>query len=308
MAKTPKHFPSEADEKLHKQINGTEEGGACLTGHSTRYDDACSCTYRWQAVRESRRARQGVYDKNPTVTQEKANEYLEKNPRVTSGFLPTSQYTTKRKSRFPSPTQYSDRIKLPEEGDWYVSGPLRSNATDAVGKGIPQGKNFTTWTWPYWNNAHHLIPKGTLNTVINEIAEDDCRQLVREGLLHAEYNVNHHINVILLPMDTEVARVLDLPRHLVLEDDSIVKEKGSKLNHREYNQNVRTRLDSIIDSYKATCDRERQTNCDPWPVIKLSKKRLEVLSQHCYAKVTQFGNENPGEAISALPPLLRPKS
>ena len=131
---------------------------------------------------------------------------------------------------------------------------------------------------------------------------------MREGLLLAEYNVNHHINIILLPMDKEVARVLGLPRHLVLEDGSAVQEQGSKFNHVAYNQTVKNELDGIIDSYKATCDRERQTNCDPWPVIKLSKRQLEILSQDCYSSVIQFGTGSPGTAISDLPSILRSES
>lgn len=301
MPKKPDHLASPAEQVLHKQIDRAEEGGACLTGHSTSYSDACSCTYRWQAVRESRRNRREIYNKVPVVTEKQSREYHAKAPSLPQGFIPTSYNPAKHSN---SNLQYGPHIALPQAGDWQVFGPTRANMKDAAGNTIPPGANFTKWTWPYWNNAHHMIPKGTFNGTIDAIDDLDCRELVRVGLLRAEYNVNHHINIILLPMDQEVARVMDLPRHLIRDEDFVRIEIGTKyFNHGAYNQNIRTRLEAIIDSFRAAVDRVRPENCEAWPIVKLSKKRLEVLSKHCYAEIVKFGTQSPGSAISDMPPL-----
>ncbi|NVJ23730.1 AHH domain-containing protein [Myxococcus sp. AM011] len=301
MPKKPEHLANSAEDVLHKQVDGAEEGGACLTGHSTSYHDACSCTYRWQAVRESRRNRREVYNKVPVVSPKQAREYRAKNASLPARAIPTSYDPAKNSN--PN-LQYGPYIRLPQPGDWQIFGPTRPDMKDAAGNTIPPGANFTKWTWPYWNNAHHMIPKGTFHATIDAIEDSDCRDLVRVGLLRAEYNVNHHINIILLPMDQEVGRVMELPRHLIRDDDYTGVEIGSKhFNHGAYNQNVRNRLENIIDSFKATIERARPKDCDAWPLIKLSKLRLEALSKHCYAEIIKFGTKSPGAPISDMPPL-----
>jgi len=313
MAKDPQHFPSRSDEELHRPIKRkTARGeGACLTGHSSAYDDGCSCTYRWQAAHADASERHPPYDVVPQIPPEKLAEYRERDARIQPGHVPTLQYlSAKGKRREVAdrtekdffPARYSFQVPVATKpGDWAVGGPHRDDMTGAGGMPIPRGANYTRDLWPYWNNAHHLIPKELLNRTIQEIAKTDAdlRDLVRAGLLTAQYNVNHWINMIILPQDQEVASFLGLPRHLTLGGDSAVSDKKPKFDHLEYNNKVHGKLDGIVDEYaeKAREAREGKTGCDPLPVVKLSKKQLEDLSTELYDKVRGFGRDMLGAPL-----------
>jgi hypothetical protein len=214
--------------------------------------------------------------------------------------LATSAYLSQRGNRVPA--EYAALVPLPKEGDWHLDGPKRGDMKDGGGRPIPPGQNFTRHTWPYWHNSHHLIPKGLFHETLAEIRDADCQALVRLALLRAKYNINHHVNVILLPQDLEVARVLGLPRHLILEDGSWVIEDCPKFNHAAYNMNVYNRLKPVINEYTEACDAELRKNCDT-SQFKLSKEQLEELSRECYRAVTEFGTAHPGSPISDMPPL-----
>jgi A nuclease family of the HNH/ENDO VII superfamily with conserved AHH len=179
-------------------------------------------------------------------------------------------------------------------------------AVDAARKPIAPGMNFTTSFWPYWNNAHHMIPKGTLNAEIAK-ADTDPRivNLIRAGLLKAPYNVNHYINMILLPMDTEVGKILNLPRHLSLDDGSTAFDRKPKFDHIPYNYKIEARLKSIIDEYTAKAAEIRGENqdCDIKKMAPLSKLKLHKLSDDCYQAITDFGASSPGEPLVDLPNL-----
>jgi hypothetical protein len=274
---------------LHVLVENSTEDGACLTGHASEYR-AWSCSYRWQAVKESRRSRQALYDKTPAVRPQDRQ----------AGTLGTSAYRSNAGNL--TPAHYAFRIRVPEHGDWFVGGPLRPGVKSANGKSIKVGKNFTKDTWPYWNNAHHLIPKALLMETIDAVEEADCRELIQLSLLRAKYNVNHYVNMILLPQDKEVGRALGLPRHLVLEDEPQGIDPTPKFDHVSYSNNVLMGLKVVILAYKKACDQELQRKCDT-SEFKLSKAKLERLSRQCYAAVLGHGAANPGSPISAMPPI-----
>ncbi len=277
----------------HVVVKENTEGGACLTGHDSSLAPT-TCSYRWQALTESRRNRTALYDKTPSAGKRQKPAPM--------GLLATSAYLSNRGNLYPG--QYGAVIRLPEPGDWHLDGPTRDDMEDAAGRRVPRGQNFSKHTWPYWHNSHHLIPKGLFNETIAEIEDADCQTLIRLALLRAGYNINHHINVIILPQDLEVARVLGLPRHLILEDDSWMIEDSPKFDHLGYNWNVQNRLEPIITKYTEACDDELRKNCDT-STFKLSKEELERLSAICYRSITAFGKTNPGEPISDMPKLPR---
>jgi hypothetical protein len=162
---------------------------------------------------------------------------------------------------------------------------------------VPQGKNFTNWVWPYWHNAHHLIPKGTFNAQIEAIANARVRKLVRQQMLVAEYNINHFRNVMILPQDKEVARLLKLPRHLILEDGAKSQSNPEYFDHKAYNANVKVHLNSILDQYKKAVQKDV---CNP-PSAKASRTRLEKLSDRCLDTIKTFGKAAGGQPLSDMP-------
>ncbi|MCP3163422.1 AHH domain-containing protein [Myxococcus sp. QH3KD-4-1] len=178
-----------------------------------------------------------------------------------------------------------------------------------MGREIGLHRNFETMYWPYWNNAHHMIPKGTLNSMIESVP-DDARlaNLIRAGLLKGLYNVNHYENVILLPMDKEVGIHLQLPRHLSLDDESDAFDEAPKFNHVAYNAKVETRLDTILQRFMEIASEVKagEVPCEMKEMSALAKADLITLSQDCYVAIVALGKSKPGKPLVDLPSLPRP--
>lgn len=297
---------TKADDVYHKPIGNTLENGACLRGHEGKYKKN-TCSYRYQAVEFSRANpdRQALYNKPIKVRKSTAQRY-KRDHKVKAGFVPTSRYPTNAGDVYPSDRDYGSKLAVPQPGDWDVDGPKRLDVKDGSGKDIPIGKNFTGAFWPYWNNAHHMIPKDTLNTQIAAASTDaNIITLIRAGLLKGKYNVNHYINMILLPMDTEVGFLLKLPRHLTLEDGSSEFDDNPKFDHTAYNAKVVKRLEGIMRDYVEEAEevKRKHKKCHISKMPALSKRKLELLSKDCYKSIKIFGMRSPGKPLVDLPNL-----
>ena len=162
------------------------EGGACLTGHVSGRDTQgfvteVSCNYRWQAYKQA-------------LVQHVLYDY------------PAYKSLSDSSRRFTMRLRFGFKLTSPpKEGEWDLSKRRDS-------------KNFrSSCNVPYWHEAHHIIPHGELRDAINAVGTGTeaaiYREIIREGLLDEKYNLNHKLNMIILPMDKKVARALKLPRH-----------------------------------------------------------------------------------------------
>jgi hypothetical protein len=307
------HVPSN-ERGVHKSVGGLD-GGACLDHNEGSYKKD-SCCYRYQAKNDPRAGKyKAVYEDyvlrgdNKNLRQRVARFRRE----GVGDTLETNQYPTEKGGVYPSATDYSDQLDLPEQkGDWDLDGPKRllasvAKAKKAKKKKIHPGKNFTKAFWPYWNNAHHLISKGTFADRIAGIVELDTRKLVQVGLLRSMYNINHHKNVVFLPMDEEVGQLVLLPRHLTLGGASIAPDPNPFFDHKAYNALVDGKLTTIIDDYCAEVRKARKGKklCDVVKVVKLSIDKLEGLSESCFETIRKA---KPGAAlvdIKKLKPLRK---
>ena len=265
---------------LHKDIQGKTSGGQCLWGHRGGYVKF-SCCYRWQA-HEIARFSGDMKSK------------LENYAHVTAQ-VDTSAYQADSGDMYPG--HYVSKLDPPQQGDWDIEGPLRDiqrgqfKSTKKVN--IPKGKNFTKDTWPWWNNAHHLIPKGTLVRMIEDAAKSDSKigVLCKQSLLASGYNVNDKGNMMFLPMDAEIGALLSLPRHLGLQTSA------DKFDHKDYNATVEKKLTAIIDEYVQACKDANQGKPHPTVKAALNRKKLENLSHKLFMKIRDFKG---GEAIDRM--------
>jgi hypothetical protein len=270
------HWANKKEAKAHK-ITGNTENGACLWGHNGRFAKS-SCAYRYQGHEISKAEREGIYNNWP----------LPKRTTIT-----TLAYRTTKKKLYPP--GYPQELSIPRKGDWFLEGPTDTGYK--VGKKtVPKGANFSKDQWPYWHNSHHLIPKGMFLAEINARA---AAPVVRLTLLKAMYNINHKINVGILPQDAEVAKMLALPRHLILGKSSKLTTLAEEyFNHTEYNDAVKDRLDEILDDFSKLCDKAPPEHDDP--EVTLTKDKLEKLSKDCWRKCVSFAGAGDGEPISAI--------
>jgi hypothetical protein len=294
VAKDPdgSHLRTQREGKAHKPQKQLEDG-ACIWGHDTDYRKDWSCSYRWQVHEFSKgdTARKNVHNKRVDKFWPRMRKQVE-----------TSAYQ-KSPSKPVTPANYDWEINKPREPeDWYLDGPKKAGYEAVDGIPIPVGLNFQACTYPYWFNAHHVIPKGTLLEILEEVAtaKGFGANVIRLALLKIKYNVNHYLNVFILPQDTKVARLFKLPRHLILEEGSKHTTYDEEyFNHTEYNDMVADQLRDIFRDFvynvgQNACaepeDEDRQ----------FLKDCLEMLSEKCIKKIIEFGKDMPGEPISAM--------
>lgn len=294
------HYGPKKLNKLHKSINGLNNG-ACLTGHMgnfSKFGNKKTCNYRYQAYE---RAKAGD-------VKGKLHSYARKE--ITAD-VTTSAYKTQAGKR--NPAHYCARIAPPRKGqnDWHVGGPK----TPIVRKKfsgqkvtIPATMNFTQDTWPYWNNAHHLIPKGTLKA---RISEEKARVsvLIQQSLLEAKYNINFKVNMLMMPQDREVAAILGIPRHIQLKENDEATLAAMCTDHPVYNQMVKemkSGLNTIVKDYVAICDKaiKKADKKHEEPKATLSKAKLESLSRKLMSMILNWGSSKKGKKMAKQGPSL----
>ncbi|MDH5229512.1 MAG: AHH domain-containing protein [Gammaproteobacteria bacterium] len=283
----PHFYPQ--NEHRHWPAENSTEGGKCLVGHEGDFSNFAkkkdgsarkhrnSCNYRYQAYEQA-------------TSEKKIKDYLHTYNDRTQQILIHDQFDSVRTSAYSTeaggknPANYCATIAPPRRKDWDVGGPNRVIRRKSFKREkiiIPKGYNFTQDTWPYWNNAHHLIPKGTLRKVIMDPKIGiEIGALMEKGLLEVEYNINHKINMLFLPQDKEVGEILDMPRHIQLkegDDDSIA---AHCVQHPVYDKMVKEidrGLGKVVEEFKTKIQKAIKENCEK-PKFTLSKQKLESLS------------------------------
>lgn len=161
--------------------------------------------------------------------------------------------------------------------------------------------NFQHFRRPYWHNAHHIIPNGSLKNAIASTGEDnaDIPRLIEIGLCKAEYNLNDKINMVILPMERSVAARVGLPRHLK-GDDVSPGEKPEKFSHKDYSNRIENEVKSALSEIKQTVANalNKTEGTHDVPNFTLSKKKLEQLSRSVYDGITTAGLVGEGEALA----------
>lgn len=275
------------DEKYRR---GTTEGGACLTGHHGRYAKV-TCSYRWQAHVQAIELSEA----------EKDSTYHAYRTRTSSARVRTMAFPGRH--GVVHPKWYVATLRAPQGGDWDLTGPptaitRKLNQTNADGNGIfktvPVGGNFTQASWPYWHNAHHLIPKRVFMESIDETSKASslCPDYIKASLMvvDAVYNINHKRNMILLPQDEEVGRIVKLPRHLVLRE----RYREEMRSHTAYSDFVKKRLGKIWIPYKSALDNRKHAELSE---ITSAKEALHSLSDELREKIVSFGASQGGHPL-----------
>ncbi|RKH10869.1 hypothetical protein D7V97_12655 [Corallococcus sp. CA053C] len=254
----------------HKAIKGSTEGGACLNRHDGSREQngkgvlkAVSCNHRWQGFKKA--------------LEEKATynwpAYESLSHQKTFAMALRARSGTRR---VPAPNGENKAWDLTEEG-----------------------KNFrTSCNVPFWHEAHHIVPNNVLKACIANVGDGKPLQVVyvkkvRSGLLKEKYNLNHKLNIILLPMDRSVARALKLPRHRLTAEHR---------SHRAYSNHVRVRL----DKYLRPVQKAVQNHEGPPADYNACKSDIEGLSEELYEKLVSAGRlmasgDMKGDALDEIP-------
>lgn len=239
-------------------------GGKCLNRHVS-YWAPQSCSHRWQAylhaVADSSLYNWPRYDEicdggSPIKTDVVEGPVVVKNRKGETRVYPFY------------PNFYQRLLDPPRPGDWDV-GEAKNNFKKSTVK-------------PYYHNAHHIVTNSELNAGLGKVGSDvqgerpdiDGMKLIRDSLLRAGYNLNHKMNMIILPMDREVAKALRLPRHLAETTDR---------DHPRYSEIIKKLLRSVMNDLRKEID-NALANGEAHDKIKvdLCKARLEKRSETVY--------------------------
>ncbi|WP_163868949.1 AHH domain-containing protein [Myxococcus eversor] len=247
---TSKHESNDLNlEDKHVRAKKTTEGGRCLAPYSSYAQQSCS--YRFQAYKQALDERT-VYnwDKYKSVGAGKKNLVLIRQRKAAKG--------EKRWEK--------QKVRVPTKGAWDVS------ETSA---------NFQrSCNAPYWFEAHHIIPHSQLKTAVASVGAGKpngykMQLVVRRGLLGEGYNLNHKVNMFILPMAAEVAKALRLPKHL---------GSPSHRDHPRYSQHVEGKLSKFFDPVLKSKSKHQQKI-----KYKPVKQKLEYLSKSLRTKIKQLG-------------------
>ncbi len=275
----------------HHTVSKSTEGGKCIWGGIANYEQN-SCSYRYQAKEKALEA----------AEKEIYHSYKDKlEAGEIDDEIPTLAWPTDGKSG-PSmnPQRYLFKLSKPEDGEWDVDGPKKTvkRSTDdpkfTKKDTIKKGHNFRKERWPYWNQAHHLIPKASFLNKIAELTESKPPTypvIIKKAFLEAKYNINHKINMMFLPMDKEVGKIISLPRHITLSLTDGPDQKPEFGNHKIYNDQVEDELEKIVNSCIKKIDDAVEEGGHPELQADFAKDDLETLSKDLRKLIKKFGKE-----------------
>jgi hypothetical protein len=184
------------------------------------------------------------------------------------------------------------RASEPTDSGWYnwpaYDGAAPKGAWDVSAS--MSDKNFSeSFSVPYVHNGHHILPNAVLNECIDEATTRDARlrDLVRIGLLDGKYNLNHKLNMIILPKERYVSDALKLPRHL----------HYNQMKHAAYSRKVKARVLEVIDAYQKQIKLE---NCKEAPDVDFDRKTLETISNTMRVAIRAWGVASAPRTLTAM--------
>ncbi|MDH5228520.1 MAG: AHH domain-containing protein [Gammaproteobacteria bacterium] len=279
------HLSPDEIEAFH--MNGQEQSNkGCLWRHISDFDEGNHCSHRWQA---RLKGQDDAHLYNYPAYKSLCLDHKASNKEEDS--YETAAYSGPKQNK---PSNYAMQHlfplqlrKRPRPGQWDIS----------------LGHNFfENATKPYWHNAHHIIPLSVLQNSIQDAGKNTSgvTEIIKKGLMKGGYNLNHKINMIILPHDRVVAEAIGLPRHL-RGHEARGKEpnKRRETDHPDYSRRVKFQIRSVIDDYKQKAEEAKDCEGEP-DIPALSKKKLEDISKKIYKTIITAGPHLKGKSLDEL--------
>ncbi|MFE8603865.1 hypothetical protein [Archangium violaceum] len=226
------------------------------------------CNYRKNAHDHSKLEETGIYD-IPTIRSPErwVQIWLEElGPSMQKVKGDDGKPLTNADGSFVKTETPGSRPASPDNGGWHL---------DKTG-------NFVKDKVPYWHNTHHVIACGE----ITQVFPDEREQRL---LLKSRWNINEMPNVIILPKQETVARILKLPTHVPPE---------GKQNHNNYSTRLGTKLNDIKAKLVAN---GAQTGHELTDDTKEDcREELEKASKAIRDFLIEIGEKRPGIDIDSL--------
>lgn len=155
------------------------------------------------------------------------------------------------------------RLKVKESGAWKVGATVdlaglsatekaryfgRMSATTAKPNHLPKRTGGLGFWYPYDHNHHHIIPISSVEAILTPAPEKKGTKEDRvEIMMLSKWNINGGGNVMILPLDVNVSRIVQLPAHCPWGG-----------NHRPYLEQVKQRLSEVRDVLDGACEEQEK--------------------------------------------------
>lgn len=261
----------------HRDLNplaGKHQPG-CLTGHESHYIVGNTCSYRWHAARRAQ--------------ADSRIDYMNADALATN--------------------EWYENVENLAKLDELVAQGKAAIVTANDGKITFTREAFTTGWWPWDNHVHHIIPHGSLQGTLEEIAAkaepraDQAFIVMKDGLYDEPYNINDGPNVLVLPIRNADAEAMGLPRHLLGSGSGSCSHPDySKAVQQELGKRVTPHYQGLIAAIRSRKHREDEEVPAVRPV-------LETLSEETYEEIlskTVTYRESGGDdvCLDDIAPLL----
>src|SRR5574342_690158 len=255
------HFTEWAQKQHEKDPKGT----GCLWRHFEDYEikKYPRCSYRKNAHDHSKAAEGFIYAVPSFRSPERwVQAWLDRlEPTMTKARPATGSKPAK-----PSKEIAGTRPADPMKGEWALS----------------RGDNFKDWKKPFWHNTHHVIACGEIMEAFPLVKEQKL-------LVATKWNINEMPNVLILPKQYAVARILKLPTHVPPDGPA---------EHENYSTRLGVRLNGIkakLSKNKSQGDHRLTDETAPG-----CRTELEKASAAIRKFLIECGEQNPGVNLDNL--------
>jgi hypothetical protein len=144
---------------------------------------------------------------------------------------------------------------------------------------VPGSKGFHH---PYLHNWHHMIPNELLFQLLYD---DDYGLKLLQVLMVAKYNINHQRNIVLLPQQDRVGKIIKWPTH--------------PNNHGAFDQYVSSKLSALKDQLKQALGEPEAHPVNAQNVGNVAED-LHKISDNLLVLLETLGREHPGVHINEV--------
>lgn len=279
MAQSEEHISQMTKNDLHDK-------GACILRHESAKKSS-PCDYQWNGYQLSKTAaRSGMYNKALKRSQidcGKADDDIyraaaSKEKRSGETASEFSQRLRDFIKKYRHSVRYTTRSLDRDPKAWFIGEP--AHPKNFVPKAHdPEGGMHR----PYYHNWHHMIPNGAINEYIGG-GTDGVKRLFL--LMTSLYNMNCGENIVLLPKESFVGRVLGLPIHCPY----------AQMSHPTYSRACEKNLTRIADQLDEVLASGKPHKLNDKNVVKI-KKEMNQLSDKLLAGIKAMP---PGATLDEL--------
>ena len=248
-----KHEVENIDKIEHKKT-GSFENGQCLSPHQFPFEERNSCSYRWQGIKKGKENKH-IYHAHRGFGGRPAKEYR------------FGEYNN---------VSYSS-VSSAGKTIGNVLRRFKTTSDDGEEKSMVEIKaqNFTNGKLPYPNQVHHVLPCAELRDGLDSVV-NDARMIehVCNSLLKEKYNLNHHLNMLILPKTPGHAKEIGLPMH--------------PNNHSGYSDQLGSMIKNALASAEQARDEAEEENHDNLDYLQI-KKNFEKISKTMYRVLAKPG-------------------